>query len=218
MNAYRRQKRNSVGRCYAVVMYSNPCHSRSGIYFSLEEAKKHYIPGICEMQAFKKMKDAKIFLRECGLSPIKDDGWVKKGGETIEYRRCVKNCYNPTTIDDESYSPDFENRYNQNRKRNRIQVQEVMKRRWSKKIAQNVPVKLKQDEEPEITTGLSLSKQAPLAFDAIQQGAIYEAIMGRNIFITGVAGTGKSLITKKIVEDAKKMGKNVAVAAPTGCV
>lgn len=31
-----------------------------------------------------------------------------------------------------------------------------------------------------------------------------------------VAGTGKSLVTKKIVEDAKLCKKEVAVAAPTG--
>ena len=34
--------------------------------------------------------------------------------------------------------------------------------------------------------------------------------------LKGVAGTGKSLVTRKIVENAKAMNKEVAVAAPTG--
>ena len=50
----------------------------------------------------------------------------------------------------------------------------------------------------------------------IQQRAINAALNGNNVFITGVAGTGKSLVTKKIVEDAKRFKKEVAVAAPTG--
>jgi ATP-dependent exoDNAse (exonuclease V) alpha subunit len=34
--------------------------------------------------------------------------------------------------------------------------------------------------------------------------------------ITGVAGTGKSAVTQKIVHDAKEMRKEIACAAPTG--
>jgi ATP-dependent DNA helicase PIF1 len=42
------------------------------------------------------------------------------------------------------------------------------------------------------------------------------AFEGKNVFITGVAGTGKSLVTQKIVNDSKNLRKQVAVAAPTG--
>jgi ATP-dependent DNA helicase PIF1 len=42
------------------------------------------------------------------------------------------------------------------------------------------------------------------------------AFEGKNVFITGVAGTGKSLVTQKIVNDAKDLRKEVAVVAPTG--
>ena len=62
----------------------------------------------------------------------------------------------------------------------------------------------------------SLQPPPPQEFDVIQQRAINAALNGNNVFITGVAGTGKSLVTKKIVEDAKRFKKEVAVAAPTG--
>jgi ATP-dependent DNA helicase PIF1 len=39
---------------------------------------------------------------------------------------------------------------------------------------------------------------------------------GKNVFITGVAGTGKSLVTQLIVKNAKAVKHEVAVAAPTG--
>jgi ATP-dependent DNA helicase PIF1 len=52
--------------------------------------------------------------------------------------------------------------------------------------------------------------------DPIQQQAIDAAMQGKNIFLTGVAGTGKSYVTQKIVQYAKRMKKEVAVAAPTG--
>ena len=45
---------------------------------------------------------------------------------------------------------------------------------------------------------------------------ITRAKAGGNIFLTGVAGTGKSKVTERIVSDARAAGKQVAVAAPTG--
>ncbi|MCF0220039.1 MAG: leucine-rich repeat protein [Muribaculaceae bacterium] len=39
---------------------------------------------------------------------------------------------------------------------------------------------------------------------------------GKNIFITGKAGTGKTTLLKEIVKECRKKGKNVAVGAPTG--
>lgn len=55
-----------------------------------------------------------------------------------------------------------------------------------------------------------------LELDPIQQQAIDSAIQGKNIFLTGVAGTGKSFITQQIVRLKKESKKQIAVAAPTG--
>ena len=55
-----------------------------------------------------------------------------------------------------------------------------------------------------------------LDLDPIQQRAIDAALDGKNVFITGVAGTGKSLVTRMIVENARAKQDDVAVAAPTG--
>lgn len=41
------------------------------------------------------------------------------------------------------------------------------------------------------------------------------ALSGKNIFLSGKAGTGKSYITKKVIKELSKT-KNVAVVAPTG--
>ncbi|KAG7363024.1 TPR domain protein [Nitzschia inconspicua] len=70
------------------------------------------------------------------------------------------------------------------------------------------------DEKTEYTK--ASSPTLDIGFDDIQQQAIDAAFEGKNVFITGVAGTGKSLVTQKIVNDARDMRKNVAVAAPTG--
>jgi hypothetical protein len=53
-------------------------------------------------------------------------------------------------------------------------------------------------------------------FDAKQREAITLAAAGGNIFLTGVAGTGKSAVTERIVSDARAAGKSVALTAPTG--
>jgi ATP-dependent DNA helicase PIF1 len=42
------------------------------------------------------------------------------------------------------------------------------------------------------------------------------AAQGENIFITGRAGTGKSVLIKEIIKQARRKGKEVAVTAPTG--
>jgi ATP-dependent exoDNAse (exonuclease V) alpha subunit len=52
--------------------------------------------------------------------------------------------------------------------------------------------------------------------DPIQKQAVDAALLGKNLFLTGVAGTGKSLVTQRIVAAFKQAGKEVAVAAPTG--
>lgn len=50
-----------------------------------------------------------------------------------------------------------------------------------------------------------------------QQFYAYSIMMsGRNVFLTGKAGVGKSYVLDKFIEDSKKEGKNVVVVAPTG--
>lgn len=56
-----------------------------------------------------------------------------------------------------------------------------------------------------------------VSFDAIQLRAIDAALEGKNVFLTGVAGTGKSLVTQTIVHNAETvLRREVACAAPTG--
>jgi ATP-dependent DNA helicase PIF1 len=53
-------------------------------------------------------------------------------------------------------------------------------------------------------------------FDDKQREVIDRAAGGGNIFLTGVAGTGKSKVTERIVSDARAAGKSVALTASTG--
>lgn len=49
-----------------------------------------------------------------------------------------------------------------------------------------------------------------------QQRAYNTIMAGFNVFLTGHAGTGKSYLTRKVIDDLQNAGKKVAVAAPTG--
>lgn len=53
-----------------------------------------------------------------------------------------------------------------------------------------------------------LSQKQQLFIDTIQSG--------KNVFLTGKAGTGKSYVVNKAIEFLKKKGKNVVAIAPTG--
>ena len=55
---------------------------------------------------------------------------------------------------------------------------------------------------------MSLSESQQKAFDAI--------LDGKNIFITGAAGTGKSYLIEQIAEYCNQHGKNLSVTATTG--
>jgi hypothetical protein len=47
--------------------------------------------------------------------------------------------------------------------------------------------------------------------------AVNRALNGYNIFVTGGAGTGKSITLEKIMSECMKKGKTIASTAPTGC-
>ena len=49
------------------------------------------------------------------------------------------------------------------------------------------------------------------------QQEAYDILMsGQNVFLTGDAGTGKTFLINKFIEDAKEMKKNIVITAPTG--
>jgi len=55
---------------------------------------------------------------------------------------------------------------------------------------------------------MQYSKSQELFLNAVHEG--------KNIFLTGKAGTGKSTVTKKAIKQLQDKGKNVLVVAPTG--
>jgi ATP-dependent exoDNAse (exonuclease V) alpha subunit len=55
-----------------------------------------------------------------------------------------------------------------------------------------------------------------IKFSPEQVHALKMAALGKNLFITGRAGTGKSELIKEIIRQAENEGKVVAVTAPTG--
>ena len=51
-----------------------------------------------------------------------------------------------------------------------------------------------------------------------EQTEVYNAYSeGKNIFLTGPGGSGKSFLIRHIIEDCKKRGIRYAVCATTGC-
>ena len=49
-----------------------------------------------------------------------------------------------------------------------------------------------------------------------QHKALLKARRGKNLFISGGAGTGKSYLLNAIAEDLSALGKAVVIVAPTG--
>ena len=50
----------------------------------------------------------------------------------------------------------------------------------------------------------------------LQAFALEEMLEGKNVFLTGEAGTGKSEVIKMFIADREKAGKNILITAPTG--
>jgi ATP-dependent DNA helicase PIF1 len=63
---------------------------------------------------------------------------------------------------------------------------------------------------------LSEKQKADVILTEEQQKAYDTLLTGKNCFITGDAGVGKSFVLNKYIEDMKKINKNVIVTSPTG--
>ena len=64
--------------------------------------------------------------------------------------------------------------------------------------------------------GLALEDKFAGSCDPLQQKAIETAAQGDNLFLTGKAGTGKSWVTKRLVESLESNLKTIHLVAPTG--
>jgi hypothetical protein len=64
--------------------------------------------------------------------------------------------------------------------------------------------------------GAGIGNPPEIELDGDQQRAVALACRGHNIFLTGVAGTGKSEVTKTIIRELRNEGKRVSVAGSTG--
>lgn len=63
----------------------------------------------------------------------------------------------------------------------------------------------------------ALQKSRPIVLDAAQLRCIELALDGKNVFISGGAGTGKSLVLRQVVQQLQERGnKKVVVCATTG--
>ena len=71
-------------------------------------------------------------------------------------------------------------------------------------------------EDSKRKTLQDVSEDLTSDLDALQKKAVNAALAGINVFVTGVAGTGKSRVTQRIVTACQQAGRQVAVAAPTG--
>jgi hypothetical protein len=218
--------------CYGVA------NGRStGIYFTWEEAQTN-VSGFSNaiFEGFASVAQAERFLKGHGLAPYNPGNWILKDRSPILYQNNNSNKRSGSgdkkipaaasaTKSQEAISihsspatpPPSTLRLitNENpaHKKPRVDL--------------DAPQKCAPSESASSTSAMSIDlvdssqedveeKVTRMTLDPIQQRAIDAAMEGKNIFLTGVAGTGKSLVTQKIVQNAKSKKQEVAVAAPTG--
>ena len=143
--------------------------------------------------SFKSAVEAQAFLKAHGLTPVTPNQWLSTRREPILYSSASASASANTgsrLILTRSSSSNSNSNSNSNSKE------------------EQHPTKDQEQEQEQPPSQRNL--------DPIQQNAIDAALEGKNVFLTGVAGTGKSMVTKLIVENARRCGHEVAVAAPTG--
>jgi transcriptional regulator with AAA-type ATPase domain len=165
------------GKCYAA-----PGGSRPGIYFTLEEARKHHTTsGQQSINSFSTVAEAKKFMGQYGFSLLDNGGWISSNMKPI--------LYHPKKFG--SASGGSESTYHGN----------------STTSSASSPV---------TPHAKDIATSAKFEFDDVQKEAIDAALQGKSVFITGVAGTGKSMVTREIVNNAKALKMEIAACAPTG--
>jgi ATP-dependent exoDNAse (exonuclease V) alpha subunit len=210
-------QRNNKSECFAIVS-----GRQDGIYFSRQEMmQQKQGHRSCTIRSFKSIAQAKLYLeKQHSLVPVETGGWITTDGKPILYKKrndtistSSKNAQPVIYIDS---SPE-----EKASKSNNIYATATAKKRKTTTNVKKEVVEVYSDSDS-IDTEDKRTRISPppfslnIHFDKIQQEAIDAAFEGKNVFITGVAGTGKSLVTRKIVEDAKAMRREIACAAPTG--
>jgi hypothetical protein len=195
--------------CYAVANGRTP-----GIFFSWEEAHSevHKFPN-AKFKGFRTIADADVFLKSQGLYAKASGGWIRKNGIPVLYKHSKKRGFQGG-LSSVAKTPEASGA-----SRPLHAVLSMDSSPESEAPADDSRKKFRQDVinlDSDSHESSKEEKPKELNLDPIQQQAIDAAMEGKNIFITGVAGTGKSLVTKLIVEHAKALKHEVAVAAPTG--
>ncbi|KAK3272869.1 hypothetical protein CYMTET_18856 [Cymbomonas tetramitiformis] len=63
---------------------------------------------------------------------------------------------------------------------------------------------------------VAAQERAPVSLNMEQKRGLRSILQGRTVFLTGPAGTGKSVLLREAIAQLQRAGKRVAVTAPTG--
>ena len=246
------------GECFAIAK-----GKKLGIFFTRQEMLQYTqgVPGRT-VKSFGGVDEAKAYLKEQGLVPVKAGGWLTTNQEPILYQPSFALFHkgsNVTPKPGQGKRPHPGGNYassttprqqpsksivslhsgsKEEQSSEEKQRPQPQNKKAKKEPADQEFIELYSDTDDDESDGdvgggddnksggddddddndkeLPPEPEGDVKFDAIQQQAIDAAFTGSNVFITGVAGTGKSMVTQQIVNDAKGMRKEVAVAAPTG--
>ena len=213
---------NKKAYCYAVAKGRT-----RGIYFTWDQAQQeiHGFSG-AKFQGFDSVAQATAFLESHGLEPSERGGWISKHKSmpilfTDSRKQSSSQAITPQKLGPSKEDPIDLNGYDSSN----VEAQNLANGLDFKMPSHPV---ISIDSSPESRPDEQSSRKKfkigdsetlsniPKTLDSIQQQAIDAALEGKNIFLTGVAGTGKSFVTQRIVENAKAKKQEVAVAAPTG--